>query len=215
MSLCAAPKGAIPLACFYRPEARACCGSQLAGDTGTLVSLTCCHRWQASSYKTQQPLSSHKTQQPLGSHKTQQCLNTQCVYPAPPRVCYPKRKSPCMKQGFFTGQDRYKLLTPHRTCSARRSLKCPAVWVWPAFSFCRLCCCRLWPWRKSHPRLSHKMQPAQLLLIRLEQSWQHVPTATPSPSKHRQNTAFLMSLKTAEQPPENFPTQLVTRYRCD
>ena len=149
------------------------------------------------------------------SHKTQQCLNTQCVYPAPPRVCYPKRKSPCMKQGFFTGQDRYKLLTPHRTCSARRSLKCPAVWVWPAFSFCRLCCCRLWPWRKSHPRLSHKMQPAQLLLIRLEQSWQHVPTTTPSPSKHRQNTAFLMSLKTAEQTPENFPTQLVTRYRCD
>ena len=107
------------------------------------------------------------------------------------------------------------LSQPHRTCSARRSLKCPAVWVWLAFSFCHLCCCRPWPWRKNRLHSSRKMRPAQPLSNSTRKSSQHSSKTLRSLSKHKLRLARPMKRKTADPRQHDFPTQSLTRYRCD
>ena len=130
-------------------------------------------------------------------------------------VCYSKRKSPYPEQGFFGAGVAYILIAPHRTCTARRSLKCPAVWVWPAFSLCRLCCCRLWPWRKNRRRSLHKMQPAQPPSSNTKKNSPPTTNMRQSLSKHRLKPATAMTSRTADTPPEVFPTQSATAFRCD
>lgn len=134
-----------------------------------------------------------------------------CVF----KVCYSKRKSPYPEQGFFGVGVAYILIAPHRTCSARRSLKCPAVWVWPAFSLCRLCCCRLWPWRKNRQRSLHKMQPAQPPLNSTKKNSPPATNTRHSLSTRRLKPAPAMTARTADSLHKVFPTQSVTAFICD
>ena len=134
---------------------------------------------------------------------------------SPQARCYLKRNSPCTERPFFSRGMRCRFSPSHSTCFARRSQKCPPVWVWLAFSFCRLCCCRPWPWRKNRLRSSRKMQPAQLPLKSTKRNSQPAIKMTLTPSKRRLKPACRMNQKTADFTCKNFPTQSVSRFICD